>query len=94
MKRFAAGLLSPPARFWTTSSRSPREVAARRRAGEALGQLLLKLTCPGVPDVYGGDELWFLALVDPDNRRPVDFAARRAALASLRDAAEPTARDA
>jgi (1->4)-alpha-D-glucan 1-alpha-D-glucosylmutase len=42
---------------------------------------LLKLTCPGVPDVYQGDELPYLALVDPDNRRPVDWAERRRALA-------------
>ncbi|HKG43673.1 MAG TPA: hypothetical protein VKB10_05465 [Gaiellaceae bacterium] len=38
----------------------------------ALGQLLLKLTSPGVPDIYQGDELEALALVDPDNRRPVE----------------------
>jgi (1->4)-alpha-D-glucan 1-alpha-D-glucosylmutase len=43
----------------------------------ALGQTLLKLTSPGVPDVYQGDELWDLALVDPDNRRPVDWGLRR-----------------
>ncbi|MEA2148647.1 MAG: (1-_4)-alpha-D-glucan 1-alpha-D-glucosylmutase, partial [Solirubrobacteraceae bacterium] len=48
-----------------------------------LGQLLLKLTVPGVPDVYQGDELIDLSLVDPDNRRPVDWDARRAALAKL-----------
>jgi (1->4)-alpha-D-glucan 1-alpha-D-glucosylmutase len=61
------------------------------RAGErsALGQLLLKLTVPGLPDIYNGDELRSLSLVDPDNRRPVDWAARRAALAALRDGAEP-----
>ncbi|HEX5900830.1 MAG TPA: hypothetical protein VFY32_15610, partial [Solirubrobacteraceae bacterium] len=47
------------------------------------GQLLLKLTSPGVPDVYQGDELEALSLVDPDNRRPVDWEARRAALARL-----------
>jgi (1->4)-alpha-D-glucan 1-alpha-D-glucosylmutase len=47
----------------------------------ALGQLLLKLTVPGVPDIYQGDELLCLSLVDPDNRRPVDWEARRAALA-------------
>ncbi|WP_037409263.1 malto-oligosyltrehalose synthase [Candidatus Solirubrobacter pratensis] len=46
----------------------------------ALGQLLLKLTVPGVPDIYQGDELLSLSLVDPDNRRPVDWEARRAAL--------------
>ena len=49
-----------------------------RRA--ALGQLLLKLTVPGVPDIYLGDEVEFRALVDPDNRRPVDFDARAKAL--------------
>jgi (1->4)-alpha-D-glucan 1-alpha-D-glucosylmutase len=55
----------------------------------ALGQLLLKLTSPGVPDVYQGDELEDLSLVDPDNRRPVDFDARRAALAHLAGGGEP-----
>ncbi len=48
----------------------------------SLGMTLLKLTCPGVPDLYQGDELPYLALVDPDNRRPVDWEARRRALAS------------
>jgi (1->4)-alpha-D-glucan 1-alpha-D-glucosylmutase len=47
----------------------------------ALGMTLLKLTAPGVPDLYQGDELEFLALVDPDNRRPVNWDARRRALA-------------
>jgi len=54
-----------------------------------LGQLLLKHTVAGVPDTYQGDELLALNLVDPDNRRPVDWAARRAALDALRDGAEP-----
>jgi (1->4)-alpha-D-glucan 1-alpha-D-glucosylmutase len=49
----------------------------------ALAQVLVALTGPGVPDIYQGSELWDLSLVDPDNRRPVDFAARRALLASL-----------
>ncbi len=40
---------------------------------------------PGVPDVYQGSELWDLSLVDPDNRRPVDFAARRELLARIDD---------
>ncbi|HYM58583.1 MAG TPA: malto-oligosyltrehalose synthase, partial [Solirubrobacteraceae bacterium] len=63
-----------------------REVAA---SGEraALGQLLLKLTVPGLPDIYNGDELIDLSLVDPDNRRPVDWEARREALAALRSGA-------
>ncbi len=43
----------------------------------ALGQKLVQLTMPGVPDVYQGTELWEDSLVDPDNRRPVDFAERR-----------------
>jgi (1->4)-alpha-D-glucan 1-alpha-D-glucosylmutase len=46
----------------------------------ALGQIALKLTSPGVPDIYQGDELPFRALVDPDNRRPVDWDERRAEL--------------
>ncbi|MFW6155385.1 MAG: malto-oligosyltrehalose synthase [Planctomycetota bacterium] len=43
----------------------------------SLAQTLLKCTCPGVPDVYQGGELWLHSLVDPDNRRPVDFDLRR-----------------
>jgi (1->4)-alpha-D-glucan 1-alpha-D-glucosylmutase len=56
----------------------------------ALGQLLLKLTVPGLPDIYQGDELLALALVDPDNRRPVDWECRRALLAEVRRGAAPT----
>ena len=52
----------------------------------ALSQLLLKLTSPGVPDIYQGQELWDFSLVDPDNRRPVDFALRLKMLAGLRQA--------
>jgi (1->4)-alpha-D-glucan 1-alpha-D-glucosylmutase len=49
----------------------------------SLSQALLKLTAPGVPDVYQGTELWDMSLVDPDNRRAVDYAARRKLLADL-----------
>jgi (1->4)-alpha-D-glucan 1-alpha-D-glucosylmutase len=49
----------------------------------ALSQLVLKITAPGVPDFFQGTELWTLSMVDPDNRRPVDFAARRDALSAL-----------
>jgi (1->4)-alpha-D-glucan 1-alpha-D-glucosylmutase len=52
----------------------------------SLTQLVLKATMPGVPDFYQGAESWDLSLVDPDNRRTVDFAARQAALAT---ASEP-----
>ncbi|MCV7089377.1 malto-oligosyltrehalose synthase [Mycobacterium interjectum] len=52
-------------------------------ASDALGQKLLALTVPGIPDVYQGTELWDDSLVDPDNRRAVDYAARRSALKDL-----------
>jgi len=52
-------------------------------AANSLGAKLLQLTMPGVPDVYQGCEMTGLALVDPDNRRPVDFAYRQAMLAAL-----------
>ncbi len=56
----------------------------------ALGQKLVQLTMPGVPDVYQGTELWEDSLVDPDNRRPVDYAERRSLLASFdAEGAEP-----
>ncbi len=62
------------------------------RAGDraALAQWLLKLTVPGVPDVYQGDELLALSLVDPDNRRRVDWDRRRELLAEVRRGAAPT----
>ena len=53
----------------------------------SLGAKLVQLTMPGVPDVYQGTEFWDRSLTDPDNRRPVDFGARRRALAAL-DAGE------
>jgi (1->4)-alpha-D-glucan 1-alpha-D-glucosylmutase len=53
----------------------------------SLAQLLLKLTSPGMPDVYRGDELEDVSLVDPDNRRPVDWATRQDALRALQDGA-------
>ncbi|WP_373321763.1 malto-oligosyltrehalose synthase [Micromonospora okii] len=60
-------------------------VAEITPAGRAnsLGQKLVQLAMPGVPDVYQGTELWENSLVDPDNRRPVDFAVRRELLADL-----------
>jgi (1->4)-alpha-D-glucan 1-alpha-D-glucosylmutase len=63
---------------------------ARIGAFSSLSQQLLKLTAPGVPDLYQGTELWDLSLVDPDNRRPVDFR-RRAALLDEMLAREPSA---
>jgi (1->4)-alpha-D-glucan 1-alpha-D-glucosylmutase len=61
-------------------------------AGEqsSLSEVALRFTSPGVPDIYRGDELWERSLVDPDNRRPVDWAERRDALAALRSGVAPT----
>jgi (1->4)-alpha-D-glucan 1-alpha-D-glucosylmutase len=50
----------------------------------SLAQTLIKLIAPGIPDFYQGTELWDLSLVDPDNRRPVDFEERRQLLARAR----------
>jgi (1->4)-alpha-D-glucan 1-alpha-D-glucosylmutase len=52
-------------------------------AYNSLAQTLLKITCPGIPDFYQGTELWDLNLVDPDNRRPVDFPLRQRLLAEI-----------
>jgi len=54
----------------------------------SLAQLAIKMTAPGVPDFYRGTEFWDLNLVDPDNRRPVDFDARKRALAQTADVGE------
>ena len=83
VKAWATGLLVHEA-FLADFVPFAERVAIRGRE-VSLGQVLLKLTSPGVPDIYGGDEVEFLALVDPDNRRPVDWQALRAAL----DCAEP-----
>jgi (1->4)-alpha-D-glucan 1-alpha-D-glucosylmutase len=54
-------------------------------AVNSLSQITLKATMPGVPDFYQGTELWDFSLVDPDNRRPVDFAARAGLLETLEE---------
>jgi (1->4)-alpha-D-glucan 1-alpha-D-glucosylmutase len=56
----------------------------------SIGQVVLRFTAPGVPDIYQGDELWDLSLVDPDNRRPVDWEQRRVALGALESGGQPT----
>jgi (1->4)-alpha-D-glucan 1-alpha-D-glucosylmutase len=74
--------------------------AFQRRVGRygffnALGQSLLKIAAPGAPDTYQGTELWDFSLVDPDNRRPVDYEKRRLLLGDLLDRArEPRERGA
>lgn len=57
-------------------------MVARPGWTNSLGQKLVQITMPGIPDVYQGTETWDESLVDPDNRRPVDFAANREMLAS------------
>ncbi|MGI8958037.1 MAG: malto-oligosyltrehalose synthase [Chthoniobacterales bacterium] len=59
------------------------EEVARAGAINSLSQVLLKLTSPGVPDIYQGNEIWDFSLVDPDNRRPVDYARRHEMLDGL-----------
>jgi (1->4)-alpha-D-glucan 1-alpha-D-glucosylmutase len=70
------------ARFLAACAPMARRLAAAG-AVNALSQLVLKLAAPGVADFYQGTELWDLSLVDPDNRRPVDYGRRRAMLDSL-----------
>lgn len=82
---FVKALLSPVAdnRFLTDFIPFQRRVA-RIGLWNSLAQTLLKLTSPGVPDIYQGNDLWDLSLVDPDNRRPVDYVRRRQAFESIR----------
>jgi (1->4)-alpha-D-glucan 1-alpha-D-glucosylmutase len=86
---YCRGLLASPAVAADIGAFAEHAAVAGARA--ALGQLAVKLTAPGVPDLYQGDESWDLSLVDPDNRRPVDWDARRRVLEGLRDGAPPTA---
>jgi (1->4)-alpha-D-glucan 1-alpha-D-glucosylmutase len=83
LERFVRGVSGDP-RLAPSVEPFAQEVA-RYGFANGLSQLVLKLTSPGVPDVYQGCELLDLSLVDPDNRRPVDFAKR----ARLLDALEP-----
>lgn len=60
-----------------------QEQVARSGMSNSLSQLVLKIAAPGIPDFYQGTELWDFSLVDPDNRRPVDYARRMSLLADL-----------
>ncbi len=68
---------------WTSEIKRFVDTIRTRGRIKSITQTLLRLTCPGVPDTYQGSELWDLSLVDPDNRRPVDYAERRRLLAGL-----------
>jgi (1->4)-alpha-D-glucan 1-alpha-D-glucosylmutase len=87
VKRFCAALYSDRGFLDSFEPFARRVAAAGERA--VLGQVVLKLTAPGVPDLYQGDELPFSALVDPDNRRPVDWGWRDAMLARLMGGGRP-----
>ncbi len=85
VRRFVEGVLDPrrSGRFLESLAAFATHVAYFGRFN-SLAQTLIKLTAPGVPDVYQGSELWDLSLVDPDNRRPVDYELRARLLAELR----------
>jgi (1->4)-alpha-D-glucan 1-alpha-D-glucosylmutase len=81
---FADALINAPADSeFLTDFRSFQRRVARFGIYNSLSQTLIKLTAPGVPDIYQGCECWDFSLVDPDNRRPVDFDSRQTMLAAL-----------
>jgi (1->4)-alpha-D-glucan 1-alpha-D-glucosylmutase len=80
--RFAATLLEARRPF-LQAFRPFQARVAELGIYNSLSQLLIKITAPGIPDFYQGTELWDLSLVDPDNRRPVDYGLRRELLAGL-----------
>ena len=84
MRDFVAKILDPSPRnkFIPVLVPIAKEIA-RLGTVNSLTQTLLKLTSPGVPDIYQGNEIWDYSLVDPDNRRPVDYKRRREMLGSL-----------
>jgi (1->4)-alpha-D-glucan 1-alpha-D-glucosylmutase len=86
LTHFVAALLEPSddAPFLTDVARFAARIATAG-AANALARVAIHLTAPGTPDLYQGDELWNFSLVDPDNRRPVDYDARAAMLATLAD---------
>jgi (1->4)-alpha-D-glucan 1-alpha-D-glucosylmutase len=89
MNDFVAQVLSSsPKNKFIPSFLPVAEEIARLGAINSLSQVAIKLTAPGVPDIYQGCEIWNFSLVDPDNRRPVDYRQRREMLDSL-EAASP-----
>ena len=83
---FIDGLLAPAPNPFLHDFLPAQTQVARYGCLNGLSQTLLKLTSPGVPDIYQGTELWDLSLVDPDNRRAVDYATRSSRLHGLVDA--------
>jgi (1->4)-alpha-D-glucan 1-alpha-D-glucosylmutase len=92
---FLKGALDPArSRAFLESLSAFVDRLAPAAAANALAQLVLKLTAPGVPDIYQGDELVALSLVDPDNRRAVDWARRRELLDAVQRGDAQPSRDA
>lgn len=86
LRGFVARILDPgPGNRFLPDFTLFQGFAARLGMVNSLAQTLIKMTAPGVPDFYQGTEVWDFSLVDPDNRRPVDFAGRAALLAGLRE---------
>jgi (1->4)-alpha-D-glucan 1-alpha-D-glucosylmutase len=86
LQRFVAGVLDPaPGNRFLADFQAFHPPVARLGMLNSLSQTLIKLTAPGVPDFYQGTDLWDLSLVDPDNRRPVDYALRARLLEQLRE---------
>jgi (1->4)-alpha-D-glucan 1-alpha-D-glucosylmutase len=83
-RSFLYGVMTDHAGFVVDAAGLARRIGPAG-AVNGLAQTLLKLTVPGMPDFYQGSEFWDLSLVDPDNRRPVDFARRAAALHQNQD---------
>ncbi|WP_121357166.1 malto-oligosyltrehalose synthase [Flavisolibacter nicotianae] len=84
---FALALLDKSKPFWKSFS-AFLETIAEHGVINSLSQVLLKFTCPGVPDVYQGCELWDYSFVDPDNRRPVDYERRLQLLQAFEEKSE------
>jgi (1->4)-alpha-D-glucan 1-alpha-D-glucosylmutase len=84
LEKFIERILQPSddAPFLTDVARLVSRIATAG-ASNSLARVAVQLTAPGTPDIYQGDELWNYALVDPDNRRQVDYDARRAMLADV-----------
>ncbi|NTU85200.1 MAG: malto-oligosyltrehalose synthase, partial [Chloroflexales bacterium] len=86
VRRFVEGILDPRrSKRFLESLAALAERAAYFGRFNSLAQTLIKLTAPGVPDIYQGCELWDLSLVDPDNRRSVDYSLRQRLLAELQE---------
>jgi len=86
--RFVRAMLQSPQ--FVKEARALASEVGRAGAVNSLAQVVLKLASPGVPDTYQGSELWNFSLVDPDNRRPVDYDVRRRMLSEL-EGADPQA---